>query len=171
MPNLRIEDSSDIEVHLRPKNIPNPQDAYNEFVDILIMRCNLEKNDINEKKYEQERKGKTEIVHTEIEAFKPLDKFSKIVIEAEIDIEMTPAQGEEFDYVGDLEIEVEGKVRTEYPQESALQKSILWHAFRVFYEKVLYGDVKENYMDKCDKYMRTVRDELKSYFDMLPTIK
>lgn len=171
MPNLRIEDSSDIEILLRPKNIPNPQDVYTEFVDILRMRCNIDKDDINEKKYEHEKKGETESIYVEVESFKPLDKFSQIVIEADITIDMRPASGEEYDYVGDLEIDVEGNVRTEYPQESALQKSILWHAFRVFYEKVLYGDIKENYMKKCNKYMRRIRDELKSYFDLLPTVK
>lgn len=171
MPNLRIKDSSDIEVHLNPKNIPNPQDAYNEFVDVLRTQCGIDSDDINEEEYEHERKGEVEIISVEIEAVKPLDKFSKIVIEADMDIEMRPASGEEYDYVGDLNIDVEGEVRTEYPQESMLQKSILWHAFRVFYEKVLYGDVKENYMKTCNKYMRTIRDELKSYFDLLPTIR
>lgn len=168
---LRIEDKSHIKVHLRPKNIPNPQDAYNEIVDILVMRNNFGKNDIREQKYEHEMHEDSEVIRAEIRAYKPKDRFSYIYIKTNMKIEMRPTENEEYDYVGDLEVRSTGKVRTEYPQKSAFQRSILWHAFRAFYEKVLYGDVRQNYMNECDEYMRVLRDELKSYFDMLPTIR
>lgn len=167
---LRFEEGADIEPHIRRKNVPNPQKAYNEIVDILMMRCDIDKDDIDEGKYEHSREGETEIIHSEIEAVKPFDKFSEVVIEVELDIEMRPVKGEEYDYVGDLEVELKGKVRTDYPQENILQKSMIWHAMRVFYEKLLYNDVKEVYKNKVNKYVRILRDDLKSYFDMLPTI-
>ncbi|MFP4045822.1 MAG: hypothetical protein ACLFS3_02070 [Candidatus Aenigmatarchaeota archaeon] len=170
MASLRVEESSDIEPHIRRKNVPNPQDAYDEIISILIDDCNISKSDINEEMYEHEKRGEVEVVHSKIEAVKKFDKFSKDVVKIEMDIEMKPVRGEEYDYVGDLEIEIEGKVRTDYPQDNAVQKSMLWHAFRTFYEKVLYGDIKKVYMKKCDKYMRQLRDGLKSYFDMLPTV-
>lgn len=171
MPKLRIEDTSDIDVLLRPTNIPNPQDAYNEYVEILMLRCNIDKNHINEVRYQHDRQGDVEIIRSKIKAFKPMDKFSELYFKAKFKIEMRPSKSEEYEYVGDLRIDVEGRVRTEYPQKSAIQRSLIWHAFRAFYEKVLYGDVKENYMRKLNKYMRTIRDELKSYFDLLPTIR
>lgn len=166
MPKLRIEDSSDIEPHLRIKNIPNPHKVYAEIEDIIEYRIGIE--DINEEKYEHKKGGKEEEVHVEIEAVKPLDKFTKIVISVEIDTTLKPVHKEDIEYIGNIEIEAEGKVRTEYPQETALQKSILWDAFRSFYEKTLYGDIKENYMKMCNKYMRTLRDEIKSFLDLLP---
>lgn len=170
MASLRIEDSADIEPHIRRKNVPNPQDAYDEIISILIDDCSIGRDHINEEIYDHSKKGEVETIHTEIEAVKKFDKFSKDVVKIEMDIEMKPVRDEEYDYVGDLEIEIEGKVRTEYPQNNAIQKSMVWHAFRTFYEKVLYGDIKKVYMKKCNGYMRKLRDGLKSYFNMLPTV-
>ncbi|MFB6215497.1 MAG: hypothetical protein ABEJ72_00785 [Candidatus Aenigmatarchaeota archaeon] len=167
MPSLSFEESSDHSPHLHKKGIPNPQEAYNEVVNILTMRCGFDKSDVDEKKYKHSREGDMETVHSEISATKSLDKYSKVVIDVEMDIKMKPVQGEEFDYVGDLEVDINGKVKTEYPQDSMFQRSILWHAMRVFYEKFLYNDVKNVYKDKVNSYVRTLRDDLKSYFDML----
>ncbi|MFP4116108.1 MAG: hypothetical protein ACLFTQ_02785 [Candidatus Aenigmatarchaeota archaeon] len=168
---LRIDDFSDVELSIKSSGIPNPQGIYTEVVDILRMECNINENDINEKKYSHEKQRDTEVVSSEIRAYKGLDKFSKLYFKIKIFIEMKPAKAEEYDYVGDVEIRGTGRVRTEYPQENWLQQSILWHAFRVFYEKLIYGDVKEVYIQKCNKYMRILRDDVKSYFDMLPTVR
>lgn len=167
---LRIEKPADIQPRIRRRNVPDPQDAYNELIDILIMRNTFPRGLINEEVYEHEQDGDTHVIHSEVEAEKPFDQYSSVIIEFELDIEMTPVRGEEFDYVGDIDLLIEGNVRTEYPQETTFQKSIIGHAFRVFYEKFLYGDVQEIYMQKCNKYVRRLRDGIKSYFDMLPTI-
>lgn len=168
---LRIEKPSDILPKIRRKNVPDPQNAYNELIDILIMRNNFPRGLINEELYEHEQDGDTHIIHSEVEAIKPFDAFSQVVIEFELDIEMTPVRNEEFDYVGDIDLIIEGVVRTEYPQDTTFQKSIISHAFRVFYEKLLYSDVQEIYIQKCNKYVRRLRDGIKSYFDMVPTIE
>ncbi|MFB6075625.1 MAG: hypothetical protein ABEK17_00625 [Candidatus Aenigmatarchaeota archaeon] len=169
MAKLRVEDSSDIELDITVENIPNPHKIYGEVKTILEDRIKMD--DVNEENYEHTKGADKEEVKVELEATKSLDKFSKIVIEVTTETELKPVHKEDIEYVGKIEIEAEGKVVTEYPQESAIQKSILWDAFRSFYEKTLYGDIKDNYKDMRDKYMRTLRDEVKSFLDLLPQIR
>lgn len=169
MPALRVQEQSNVKPNIKAKNVPNPHNIYSEIMNILVDRINISKNDINEEKYEHSKK-EVEKVHTEIEATKPMDKFTSIVLEIEINMTLKPIHKEEIEYVGDLSIQIAGFVRTDYPQDTALQKSILWNAFRSFYEKALYGDIKGDYMNLCTKYVRNLRDELKRYLNLLPEI-
>ncbi len=168
---LRIDDFADISVNINAESIPDPQEALNEAVRILRYECNVDKDDITEKQYQHKKQGETEKIFSEIRAYEPKDKYSHVFVKLKIFIEMKPAKNEEYDYVGDIEVNGTARVRTHYPQESWLQQSILWHAFRTFYEKMIYGDIKQVFIEDCNKYMRKIRDGLKSYFDMLPVIQ
>lgn len=170
-PYLRIDDFGDISVNMDVESIPDPQEAYNEIIDILRYDCNIGKDDITEKQYQHEKDGDTEKIFSEIRAYEPKDKYTHVYVKIKIFIEMTPAKHEDYDYVGDLEVNGTARVRTHYPQDNWLQQSMLWHAFRTFYEKMIYSDIKQVFIEDCNKYMRRVRDGLKSYFDMLPTIQ
>ncbi len=168
---LRIDDFGDVEVSLNAEDIPDPQEAYNEIIRILRFECNISVDDITEKQYQHEKHGDTEKIFSEIRAYEPKDKYTHVFVKIKIFIEMTPAKHNEYDYVGDIEVSGTARVRTHYPQETWVQQSMLWHAFRTFYEKMIYGDIKQVFIDDCNKYMRKVRDGLKSYFNMLPTIQ
>ncbi len=168
---LRIDDFSDVDLQINAKSVPNPQEAYNEVIRILRFDCDIDIDDISENQYEHEISGETEMIFSEIRAREPKDEYSHVYIKVKVYIEMRPAKSDEYDYVGDIEISGSGRVRTDYPQQNWLQKSILWHAFRAFYEKVIYGDVKQVFINDANEYMRKLRDGLKGYFDMLPTIK
>ncbi|RLJ03327.1 MAG: hypothetical protein DRP11_01065 [Candidatus Aenigmatarchaeota archaeon] len=170
MPKLRVEDKCDITIHKRVKNVPNPQNIYHEIIDILINRCSIGKNDINEEFYEHEKTEDSEKVHIELTANKVLDKHSKLVIDIEINITMKPVNKKDIKFIGDVEIEVEGFVRTEYPQDTAIQKSLLWNTLRGFYEKTLYSDVREDMMKLCNKVMRKLKKNLDAYFNLLPKV-
>ena len=65
-------------------------------------------------------------------------------------------------------MEIKGTVETSYPQKTALQQSILWDAFRAFYEKAIYGDLREEYMEDCRKYVIRLRDGIQGFLDLLP---
>ncbi len=168
---MRIDEFGDVGVQLEAENVPDPPEAYNEVMRILRFECDIGKGDIQENQYQHEKDGDTERIFSEIRAYDPKGKFSFIYVKVKIFIEMKPAKHEDYDYVGDIEVNGSARVRTHYPQESWFQQTILWHAFRVFFEKVLYNDVRQVFLNECDEYMMYIRDGLKSYFDMLPTIK
>lgn len=167
MPKLKVEDECDIHPTIKAKNLPNPQEVYKEIKDILIIKCKIDSRDINERAYEH-KKGDPEKVHMFLEAWKWKDKYTRIVYEIEMDMVLHRVDKGEIKFIGDVEIEIEGFVRTEYPQETTLQKSIVWDAFRAFYEKTLYGDLREEYMDDCRKYVHKIEMGIKAFLDLLP---
>jgi len=169
MAKLKIEDECEIIPRITVKNIVNPHLVYPEIKEILISRCKLNPNEINERVYEH-TKGDPEKIHIFLEAWKQKDKYTRILYELEIDIILRKVNKPKIKYVGDLDIEIKGTVETNYPQKTALQKSIVWDAFRAFYEKALYGDLREEYMEDCRKYVRRLRDGIQGFLDLLPKL-
>jgi len=167
MAKIVIEDECDIIPRITVKNIINPHLVYPEIKEILISRCKINPRCINERVYEH-TKGDPEKIHIYLEAWKQKDKYTRILYEVEIDIILRQVNKPKIKYVGDIDIEIKGTVETSYPQKTALQKSILWDAFRAFYEKALYGDLREEYMEDCRKYVIRLRDGIQGFLDLLP---
>lgn len=167
MAKIVIEDECDIIPRITVKNIINPHLVYPEIKEILISRCKINPRCINERVYEH-TKGDPEKIHIFLEAWKQKDKYTRILYEVEIDIILRQVNKPKIKYVGDIDIEIKGTVETSYPQKTALQKSILWDAFRAFYEKALYGDLREEYMEDCRKYVIRLRDGIQGFLDLLP---
>lgn len=167
MAKLKVEDECDIHPLIKVKDVPNPQSVYPEIKEILISRCKLDPKDINERVYEH-KKGTPEKIHIFLEAWKQKDKYTKILYEIEIDMVLKKINKKEIKFVGDIDVDIKGTVETVYPQKTSLQKSILWDAFRGFYEKVIYGDLRDQYMEGCKKHVIRLRDGIQSYFNLLP---
>lgn len=164
---MKVEDECDLNPKMKVKDIPNPQSVYPEIKEILISRCSISPNDINEDVYEH-KKGTPEKIHIILKASKQKDKYTSINYKLDINMNLRRINKKEIKFVGDIDIEISGKVETVYPQKTALQKSILWDAFRGFYEKVIYGDLKDEYMESCKKSIIKLRDGIQSYFNLLP---
>ncbi|UCG95759.1 MAG: hypothetical protein JSV92_01775 [archaeon] len=167
MARIRVEDECEILPRITAKNVPNPHSVYPEIKEILISRCKLNPSRLNERVYEH-TKGEPEKIHIFLEAWKNKDKYTRILYELDIDIVLHPVNKPNIKFVGDIDIEIKGTVETNYPQKTALQKSIVWDAFRAFYEKALYGDLREEYMEDCKKYVIRLRDGIQGFLDLLP---
>ena len=167
MSKIKIEDTCDITPHLKITDIPNPQAVYPEIKEILISRCGISPKDINEKLYDH-TKGKNEKIHVVLEAWKQKDKYTRLVYGIDIFMILNPVNKGEIKYIGTVEIKINGAVETTYPQETKLQKTILWDAFRGFYEKVIYGELRDQYMEDCKKHVIKIRDGIQSFFNLLP---
>lgn len=162
-----IEDECEIIPRITVRNIPNPHTVYPEIKEILISRCKLNPNRINERVYDH-TKGEQDKIHIFLEAWKQKDKYTRILYEMDIDIILRQVNKPNVKYVGDIDIEIKGTVETNYPQKTSLQKSIVWSAFRAFYEKALYGDLRQEYMEDCKKYVIKLRDGIEGFLDLLP---
>ncbi len=167
MASLKVEDECDIIPRIMVNNIPNPQAVYPEIKEILISRCKIAPKNINERIYDH-TKGEPEKIHIVLESWKQKDKYTRLLYELEIDIKLRQVNKKKIKYIGDLDIEIKGTVETSYPQKSAAEKSILWNAFRAFYEKALYGDLRDEYMEDCKKYVIRLRDGIQGFLDLLP---
>ena len=170
MAKIKVEDECEIIPRITVRNIPDPQLVYPEIKEILISRCKLNPSRINERVYDH-TKGEKEKIHIFLEAWKQKDKYSRILYELDIDMVLTPVNKPDIKYIGNLDVEIKGTVETEYPQKNALQKSIIWDAFRAFYEKALYGDLRDEYMEDCKKYVIRLRDGIQGFLDLLPKMK
>jgi hypothetical protein len=168
MPKLRVEDKCELSPRLKVTGVPDPQRIFSLVKEVLIMRCRLKEDDINEKIYEHDKSTVPEKIHAFIEAYKHLDRYSDVVLEITMDFVLKPVHREGVEYVGDAKVKIEGFVRTEYPQDSILQKSILWNVFRTFYEKAIYGDIRGNMMDLCRSFIKKVTAEINNYFKLKP---
>jgi len=167
MAKIKIEDEAKIRPTIKVKNVPNPHTVYREIREVLTSRCGINPLNIDEKVYEHE-KGNPEKIHIVLEAQKPKDKYTKLKFKIDVSMVLKPVNKKEIKYIGDIEIDIKGTVETTYPQNSKLQKSILWDAFRGFYEKVLYGDLRDKYMEDCTKNIIKLRDAIQAYFNLLP---
>lgn len=170
MAKIKVEDECEIIPRITVRNIPDPQRVYPEIEEILISRCKLSPSRINERVYDH-TKGDPEKIHIFLEAWKQKDKHTNILYELDIDMVLRPVNKPDIKYIGDLDIEIKGTVETQYPQKSAIQKSIIWDAFRAFYEKALYGDLRDEYMEDCKKYVIRLRDGIQGFLDLLPKMK
>lgn len=168
MPKLKIEDDVDVRPNIKIKNVPNPHLVYQEIKTLLVERVVFKEDTIDEKLYEHTKTGDVENIKSIIEAYRFKDKFSKITYKIKIDMKIKPVHKGDIKYVGDVAIELGATIETEYPQETPLQRSIVWDAFRAFYEKTIYKDVKEGYKQEAAKKLIMLKNEIQSFFDLLP---
>lgn len=145
---------------------PNPQKAYPKILDILLKSIGIPRENIQEKEFKWERAEKGDSFNAKMEAIKEFDKFSYMMLV--ISIKGTVKPSKEFEKEGKVTVELEGLVRTEYPQDTVWERSFLYEMFRTFYHKIFYKDKREKYLDSCRDWMYLFQSELKSFFNLLP---
>ena len=158
-------------VSLRPRlelsyKGPNPQNAYDKLMDILIHQIKVPRENIQEKEFAWDRSTETEKFTAKFEIIKDFDKFSYMFLEIEMKGSISPSK--EFGKEGSVEVVIEGIVRTEYPQDTTWERSFLYEVFRMFYHKVFYQEQRKRYLDNCRDWMLSIQSELKSFFNLLP---
>jgi hypothetical protein len=145
---------------------PNPQNAYNKLLDILTHDIQIPRENIQEKEFNWERGSENEKFTAKFEIIKDFDKYSYMFLEIEMKGNIKPSK--EFGKEGDMNIVVEGMVRTEYPQDTTWERSFLYEIFRMFYHKVFYQDQRKKYIENCRDWMLSIQSELKAFFNLLP---
>ncbi|QQG39576.1 MAG: hypothetical protein HYS81_04320 [Candidatus Aenigmatarchaeota archaeon] len=148
--------------------MPNPQQLYHEIKNILAERVVFSEANIDEKLYEHVKLGESENIKSIIEAYRYKDKFTRITYKINIDMKLKPVHKGDIKFVGDVNITMGATVETEYPQDTPIQKSIVWAAFRTFYEKAIYKDVREGYKAEASRKLLMMKNEVQSFFDLLP---
>lgn len=147
---------------------PNPHLAYQKIRELFRTVLNInEAERVQEKEFVWDRKGKKEEFSVSWDVAKDLDRFSYIFFRISMSGSAEETQnGKE----GQLNVVVEGYMRTEYPQDTLWERSIFYEIARMFWHKVVYYDKRREYQDLCRKLMSRFVNELKSFFNLMPKL-
>jgi len=146
---------------------PNPQKAYPKIIDTILTILRVPRENIQEKEFNWDRSKPEEKFRIVWEVIKDYDKFSYMIMVVTMKGTVKPSKvGKE----GKVMIEIEGVVRTEYPQDTVWQRSFFYEMFRMFYHKVFYQEQRKRYVDSCRDSMLSLQAEIKSFFNLLPKV-
>ena len=132
---------------------PNPEKFYNEIHNLLITVFKVSDQMIQEKRFVW-RKGDPEVFSVSWEVNKDLDKFTYYNIDVSL-------KGEVKEGHGKADIEFTASMRTEYPQDTILQKSLLYEFLRMFWHNTFYEPKKAEYHREGRRLMAVFIQKLK----------
>lgn len=145
---------------------PNPQYVYEYIRKLFSSLFGITEREIQEREFRWDKIPGGESFHVRFETIKDLDTHTFQDITIEIDGTIHPSK--EFGKEGNVRIRFEGKIRTEYPQDTVWQRSLLYEMFRTFYHKVIYQSIRKRYVEECRELLLHFSDEIKSFFNLLP---
>jgi len=132
----------------------NPERFYKEMYNLMLVSFRVHEHSIQEKDF-QWSKGETEKFNIRWEVNKDLDKFSYYFVEVRLNGEMAKNTGK-------VEIEVEGLLRTEYPQDTFWQRSLIYEILRMFWHTTFYGSKRDEYLREGRRLMSLFCDQVKT---------
>lgn len=132
---------------------PNPEKFYKEIYNIALVSFRISDHAIQEKEFHWS-KGEHEKFKVVWEINKDLDKFSYYFINIQLTGESSKKQGK-------ASIMVEGVLRTEYPQDTFWQRSLIYEILRMFWHTVFYSAKREEYAREGRRMLSLFLDQLK----------
>jgi hypothetical protein len=145
---------------------PNPQNAYEYIKKLFITIFNVDEREIQEREFKWDRVQGEEVFHVRWELIKDLDTFSFQHMVITMDGRAKP--NKEVGKEGTLKIRVEGRIRTEYPQDTVWQRSLIYEMFRTFYHKIIYEGTRKKYIETCRAELGRFNEELRAFFNLIP---
>lgn len=133
---------------------PNPEKFYKEIYNLVVMSFKIPEHSIQEKEFTW-HKGDPEKFSVAWEINKDLDKFSYYWLSIKLNGEVSKGNGK-------AEIEVEGALRTEYPQDTYWQKSLLYEFLRMTWHSVFYASQRDEYLKEGRRMLSFFVDQLKT---------
>jgi len=144
---------------------PNPHKIYPKVMEILKSQMKIKAENIQEKDYSWDRSSTPEKFSAKIEAVKDFDKFTYMLMWIDFSGSIKPSK--EFGKEGDLKLNIDGVIRTDYPQDTVWERSIIYEFFRAFYHKIFYQEKRYKYREMCRESMLTIQNEVKSFLNIL----
>jgi len=157
----------------RPKMImnysgPNPQNSYKKLIEMVRTHLKIGPENIQEKEFKWDRSGIPEKFSAAFEIIKDFDKFTHMLLGVSLSGDIKPSK--DFGYEGSVTIEIDGVVRTEYPQDTIWQRSLPYEMLRTFWHRVFYQDKRYKYREQCRELMFTLQNEMKGFFNILAKV-
>ncbi len=130
-----------------------PDKFYHAVPKIFMAAFRTDPHHLQEKKISWTH-GETEKFKVVWEGTKELDSFSYITFNMEL-------SGSQSKGSGEAKITIIGILRTEYPQDTVWEKSVLYEMLRVFWHKSFYVAHRNKYLDEGRREMASFVEELK----------
>jgi len=131
----------------------HPQKFYKEIYNLMLTNFRVSEHSIQEKEF-QWSKGDPEKFKIKWELDKDLDKFSYYWIEVSLEGEVSKSMGK-------VKIEVEGALRTEYPQDTFWQRSLLYEFLRMIWHTTFYSSKRDDYLREGRLLLSSFVNELR----------
>ena len=144
----------------------DPQLAYSKIRECFSTVFGVKEAErVQEKEYTWNRVGKKETFKVSWHVTKDMDRFSYLYYKIKMSgfAEQTK-NGKE----GEVRIEIASFLRTEYPQDNIWERSIFYEIARVFWHKVFYQEKRDEYQDICRTIANNFKDEIRSFFNLMP---
>ena len=145
---------------------PNPDKIYPKLIEILKKVLAIPEHYIQEKEFTWDRSSVPEKFSAKVEAIKEFDKITYMLLDISLKGEVKPSK--EFGKEGSARLTIGGVIRSEYPQDTLFQKTIIYQMIMNFYHKTFYQRKFEEYRKKCREMMLRLHNELKAFFEILP---
>jgi hypothetical protein len=145
---------------------PNPQNIYNKIKELLVTVWRVDPGDVQEREFSWDRTSAAEKFKVRFEAVKDLDTFSFFFIR--INLSGEAKHSREFGREGSAKIELDVALRTEYPQDTIWQRSLIYEMLRMLWHKAIYQSTRLRYLQECRELSERFAEEIKSFLNVLP---
>ncbi len=152
---LTVEDSflkPQSKMEMRFSNI-NAEKLYHEIPKLLSSVFRVDEKHIQEKRFSWTH-GEPQNFKVVWDVNKEMDAFSAMVLV--LDLEGSSSKG-----MGNAAIVIEGYLRTEYPQDTFWQRSLLYEMMRMFWHKAFYVKKRMEYLAEGRRRLGILIDSLK----------
>jgi len=131
----------------------NPKKFYKEIYNLMLVNFRVSEHSIQEKEFNWS-KGEPEKFKIKWEMNKDLDKFSYYHVEISL-------EGQASKTRGSVKIEVDGSLRTEYPQDTFWQKSLLYEFLRMAWHTMFYSSKRDDFLREGRLLLSSFVNELR----------
>lgn len=155
----RCFEESPGEIHIRYLG-PNPSKLYKKCWELMQGIFDVPQSDIQETRYEWGRGREGDKFRVRWWLHKDMDTFTYIYFRVDL-------KGQGNEETGKAFIRLKGWLRSEYPQDTIWQRSIVYEMLRTLWHRVFYRQKREEYLEECRNSMVVYERKLKDYFEEL----
>ena len=138
---------------------PNPQKLYEKVYELLKVCFRVADSDIQEDEYNW-GKGKRERFKVRWWIHKDLDRFTYMFIRVRF-------SGEGDEKGGSAKIDLKPMLRTEYPQDTVWQRSIIYEMFRTMWHRAFYHKERFDFAEECRHMAVMYQRQVQEFFKQL----
>lgn len=155
--NCFSEEPSRLEIKLVGPNLSNLYKAMHEYMKAVF---NVGDSDIQETMYQWGKGQDKEKFSVTWWLHKDLDLFSYLYVQFRL-------KGQGNGETGNAFIQIRGLLRSEYPQDTVWQRSIIYEMFRTFWHRAFYHRKREEYAEECRHSMVMFQNKITEYYKKL----
>jgi len=144
---------------------PNPQTLYEQIKKLIVVVFGAQEREIQERNFSWDRSKPEETFRVTFEFVKDLDSFSFMWFTIILTGVARPSR--QFGKEGNADMRIEAALRTEYPQDTLWQRSLLYEMFRAFYHRFIYEDKRQKFKNDCRDLVGQLQNEIKSFLNVL----